>query len=178
MTKKGDLKQFCYKHNIKRTINNNRSRCKECKKENDADRFFIRNNFISTCKYCKKNYGLDVKTTNRNLGININKFCSVKCKDDNIKNHIFYDDKYNFIKKRCTTHDVTYEIISRNLVFETYNYTCNICKIICKKPNKNNYNDLDCGTIDHIIPRVKGGTHTYDNVQLLCRDCNNKKHIK
>ena len=129
MTKKGDLKKFCYKHNIERTINGNNSLCKQCKKENDANRFFKRNNFISTCKYCKKNYGLDVKTTNRNSGININKFCSVKCKDDNIKNYIFYDDKYKHTKKRCTTNNVLYEKISRNLVFETYNYICNICSI-------------------------------------------------
>ena len=30
-------------------------------------------------------------------------------------------------------------------------------------------------SIDHIVPLSKGGTHTWDNVQLMCRGCNRKK---
>jgi 5-methylcytosine-specific restriction endonuclease McrA len=30
-------------------------------------------------------------------------------------------------------------------------------------------------TIDHIIPRSKGGLHTWDNVVTACETCNNKK---
>lgn len=30
-------------------------------------------------------------------------------------------------------------------------------------------------SIDHIIPISKGGKHVWDNVQLVCRNCNNKK---
>lgn len=30
-------------------------------------------------------------------------------------------------------------------------------------------------TIDHIIPLSKGGTHTVENVQPLCVNCNCKK---
>lgn len=33
-------------------------------------------------------------------------------------------------------------------------------------------------TVDHIIPISKGGTHTWDNVQLACRGCNTSKHDK
>lgn len=35
--------------------------------------------------------------------------------------------------------------------------------------------DLRAPTLDHIVPLALGGTHTYDNVQCLCRDCNNRK---
>jgi 5-methylcytosine-specific restriction endonuclease McrA len=30
-------------------------------------------------------------------------------------------------------------------------------------------------TIDHVIPRSKGGTHTWDNVVIACATCNSKK---
>lgn len=33
-------------------------------------------------------------------------------------------------------------------------------------------------TIDHIVPIAKGGTHTWDNVQLAHRDCNSAKSDK
>lgn len=42
---------------------------------------------------------------------------------------------------------------------------CQICKELC----------LDDPSIDHIKPVSKGGTHTWDNVQLAHRICNIKK---
>ena len=30
-------------------------------------------------------------------------------------------------------------------------------------------------TVDHVIPRSKGGTHTWDNVVAACRRCNSRK---
>ncbi len=36
-----------------------------------------------------------------------------------------------------------------------------------------------CGSaaenIDHVVPRSRGGTHTWDNVVAACRPCNNRK---
>lgn len=37
------------------------------------------------------------------------------------------------------------------------------------------YNSDDYPSIDHILPISKGGTHTWDNVQLMCRGCNSLK---
>ena len=34
---------------------------------------------------------------------------------------------------------------------------------------------LDLMDVDHIVPRSRGGTHSWDNVQLLCRTCNSSK---
>ena len=31
---------------------------------------------------------------------------------------------------------------------------------------------------DHIIPVVKGGSSTERNIELLCEECNRKKHSK
>jgi 5-methylcytosine-specific restriction endonuclease McrA len=33
-------------------------------------------------------------------------------------------------------------------------------------------------TIDHVIPRSRGGTHTWDNVVIACETCNHKKGDK
>jgi 5-methylcytosine-specific restriction endonuclease McrA len=33
-------------------------------------------------------------------------------------------------------------------------------------------------TLDHIVPLALGGSHTDDNVQLLCRSCNSRKSAK
>lgn len=50
-----------------------------------------------------------------------------------------------------------------------YNYTC----LCCGKSEP----DIKL-TIDHIIPTIKGGTHTLDNVQPLCVSCNSSKGSK
>lgn len=43
---------------------------------------------------------------------------------------------------------------------------------------KTYYNDPSAPTIEHVIPIIKGGTHTWDNVRLACRKCNNRKGTK
>lgn len=41
---------------------------------------------------------------------------------------------------------------------------------ICEQPF-----DVDALTIDHVVPRSKGGSHRMRNLQLLCRPCNEIK---
>jgi 5-methylcytosine-specific restriction endonuclease McrA len=53
--------------------------------------------------------------------------------------------------------------VSRREVFRRDNHTCQYC---------GNTKHL---TLDHVLPRSKGGTHTWDNVVAACEKCNSTK---
>lgn len=57
-------------------------------------------------------------------------------------------------------------IFSRRNLWKRDGYRCQYCG---EKPH---YDDL---TIDHVVPRSKGGRTTFDNTVLACVDCNKKK---
>ena len=54
--------------------------------------------------------------------------------------------------------------LSRKEVFIRDNYTCQYCGTKTR--------DL---TLDHVIPRSKGGPHTWDNLVSACKGCNHRK---
>jgi 5-methylcytosine-specific restriction endonuclease McrA len=54
--------------------------------------------------------------------------------------------------------------LSRKEVFIRDNYTCQYCGIRTR--------DL---TLDHVVPRSKGGPHTWENLVSACRHCNHRK---
>jgi hypothetical protein len=53
---------------------------------------------------------------------------------------------------------------------------CHICgmQVLMDGDSNNNY----YGSIDHVIPTAKGGTHTWDNIKLAHRICNSVKADK
>jgi len=59
--------------------------------------------------------------------------------------------------------------LSRRTVLLRDNYTCQYCG--AQPPRE----EL---TIDHIVPRVRGGETSWENVVCACRDCNLKKGAK
>ena len=54
--------------------------------------------------------------------------------------------------------------LSRREVFLRDGYTCQYCGLTTK--------DL---TLDHVVPRVRGGTHVWDNIVSACPNCNHRK---
>ena len=54
--------------------------------------------------------------------------------------------------------------LSRRAVFRRDSFTCQYCGV------QNNHL-----TIDHVIPRHRGGKHTWDNVVSACDACNRRK---
>jgi 5-methylcytosine-specific restriction endonuclease McrA len=54
--------------------------------------------------------------------------------------------------------------LSRREIFIRDNYTCQYCGVRTR--------DL---TLDHVIPRSKGGPHTWENLVSACKNCNHRK---
>ena len=52
--------------------------------------------------------------------------------------------------------------LNRRAVFARDNFRCQYCHAAAEN-------------IDHVIPRSRGGTHTWDNVVAACRSCNARK---
>lgn len=51
-------------------------------------------------------------------------------------------------------------------IFRRDNYTCQYCEVKCSPQTI---------SIDHIIPKSKGGKNTWANLVTACMSCNNKK---
>jgi len=57
-----------------------------------------------------------------------------------------------------------YAVLNKANIFRRDNYTCQYCGA----------QDVPL-TVDHIIPKVLGGSETWENLVTACIDCNNKK---
>lgn len=57
-------------------------------------------------------------------------------------------------------------------IFDSQRGKCASCPLKLKKSGKNKFH------VDHIMPLAKGGSNDKYNLQLLCPDCNLRKHAK
>lgn len=83
---------------------------------------------------------------------------------DRIRN--YDDDRRTKIQRRAYTHDDKIRF---------WNLRSHIC-LCCAKPILSD--NLNTAQLDHIIPLVKGGTDTDENLALAHKRCNTDKHNK
>ena len=98
------------------------------------------------------------------------KYCSDKCKQKRKGN--------GSIRRRCRKYNVYYDpSVTSVKIFARDQYRCKICGLMCNTEDNtwNGYFGPFSPTVDHIIPLVKGGTHTWDNVQCAHAICNSDK---
>ncbi|WP_253213721.1 HNH endonuclease [Tetragenococcus halophilus] len=99
------------------------------------------------------------------------KFCSKKCKTN------------SFIFSRRAKDKIRYQRARRNGRFDS---DIDIHKLIERDGERcylcgdkvlfyYHYNDPKYPTIEHVTPIAKGGTHSWDNVKVACRECNTRK---
>ena len=70
--------------------------------------------------------------------------------------------------------DICKKVIIRTLLSEAQNHRCALCFCLTTtKPNAKNQS-----TIEHVIPRFRGGTDNFYNLAMTCAKCNSKRGDK
>ena len=124
------------------------------------------NEYTKQCDEC----GAEFKTLH-----NGNRYCSIRCRRRKFGRHrnISRDVRLRRNGK------IDYSITLDKLIKRDRNI-CHICGEIC---NTTDYKRVDSyfiaresySSIDHLLPVSRGGTHTWDNIKLAHRRCNNNK---
>lgn len=80
-------------------------------------------------------------------------------------------------RRRARYYGVPYEKVDAGFVFERDGWRCQICGD--KTPARlRGTTDPKSPELDHRIPMSRGGSHSYDNVQVACRECNARKGFR
>ena len=82
--------------------------------------------------------------------------------DEYLKPAVIVCTEYNKVPNRAP-------VYSKRMVYIRDNYTCQYCR---KQLTTSN------ATIDHVVPRSKGGRSTFLNTVCACESCNTKKADK
>ena len=113
---------------------------------------------LAVCSWCGAKRYLDKHSSKL--------FCSAKCSSKKAKAERRH-------RKRTANYSAG---ISWKTAVKRFGWACSGCGVTCVRPS--GFNNPIEATLDHIVPISKGGSHTWDNVQLLCRECNTAKRDK
>lgn len=112
-----------------------------------------------SCKDC----GKEIKWSGIGMPI---KYC-VNCK----KERDAYSLKSQRLKRKLLMKASKVGSVSIKQVFDRCGWKCQMCGVKTPKEERGTYKK-NAPELDHIVPLSKGGPHTMDNLQLLCRTCN------
>lgn len=185
-TKKAKFNKVCDCGNTYSTYKNNKVKCDACKASESAAKRYFYVKPIKHCKVCsslvphhrssycsescsrigsaKKPKMISCKVCNtqfRRLSSELH--CSKECKQ--------ITEKARSRRRRNAITRTQTQTIDPILLFEKYNWQCAMCSKPTPRELIGTFHN-DSPTIDHVIPLSLGGTHTYDNLQLLCQYCN------
>lgn len=119
--------------------------------------------FIHACRQC----GEPMRVT-RNAGLH--RIVCDDCKADNQ----WHLGQTHRAKRRAVTLGADAESINPILVFTLAFWRCKACGKETPRSLRGTTH-ADAPELDHVIALANGGTHTWGNVQLLCRACNQAK---
>lgn len=144
--------------NCKQTILNTRKQvyCTDACKKQYYDIVYTKKRTVltKTCAICNKEY-----QTTRALYKNCSKQCAKEYSKIQTKKHY----------QKLIPYKMTYGQVHDWTVFRRDNFQCIYC-------GKTSIEDGIKLALDHIIPRSKGGEHTYMNIVTSCQKCNGSKH--
>lgn len=106
----------------------------------------------------------------KSFGSKKSKYCSTHCSKKAA-------NRTQRKKERSLGYRGLSKTVNPNVVFDRDGWHCQICNISTPRLKRGTYDD-NAPELDHIIPLSKGGDHTYENTQCLCRQCNRVKSDK
>lgn len=77
-------------------------------------------------------------------------------------------------RRRARIRGREHEAIDPIRVFERDGWCCQLCHKRLRPEDRGTYNG-EAPELDHVVPLAVGGSHTWGNVQLACRSCNQAK---
>jgi 5-methylcytosine-specific restriction endonuclease McrA len=125
-----------------------------------------------SCKTCGKQVGYNFGSPKT--------FCSKACAKANVKTRPEYKELIKAHRKRRKAIERGAkhgESFNYRQIFERDKWRCQMCRIKTPEKLRGTY-EPNAPELDHILPLSKGGLHSIDNAQLLCRKCNQWKSDK
>lgn len=145
--------------------------CSICKRVRYHSRFVSngrdkshRKPYCHDCRYFKKFGSKDIFNTKKLRKSNIKVTVKIRSKRK-VFYKISYEEAVNMVKEKragIVNDSCIHQFDFRDVVLNKYKNTCYYCG------SKGN-------TIDHVIPRSKGGKTTFNNLVCACEQCNTEK---
>lgn len=125
---------------------------------------------VRSCKICAADYHVKSKYSP-------SMFCSKPCRNAHKRMQPWYQEMQKQAKARRRARKkgaLKIERIGPRKVFERDDWRCGICNRKTLK-SKRGLPHPRAPELDHIVALANGGSHTWDNVQCSCRECNGRK---